>query len=1431
MRKIADIFTNFKASQATARAAETGEIESVSVLKGSKKLCLNIRYEEEIKRELIFTLEKEIEDACGFSGLSISPRFSSELYGIEGVYGVIDHIKHADPAVSGFFDGAVCHLLSGTAVIEIQRSGRDYLCDRDIPREISSLIYEQYGVKVRVEIAENAHAAEASADILKKAEEQTKKELDAGEQETKGENGKKASHGAERIHGALDPVLGSIIRSKPVKLSEVELDSGNVTVWGRVFGLKVRETKDGTKNIITFNITDNTGSNTVKVFREKSECERLLSSVSDGSYVLVRGYTTYDKYDREVNITASHINLTEPDSGRVDTAQEKRVELHMHTSMSALDAMTPAGRLIERAAEWGHRAVAITDHGVVQAFPDAMNMARDLKKKKNIDIKIIYGVEGYLADDTVSAFTGDSNTALDGEIVCFDTETTGLSPAVCRLTEIGAVKIKDGVITKEFNTFVNPEQPIPYKITQLTGITDEMVANAPLEGEALRAFLDFAGDCPLVAHNAGFDMGFICAAAERNGLTADNPYLDTVILSRALYPDFKKYTLDAVTAGLKLKPFNHHRASDDARALAEIVLVEFALLKEKFGITMLNQINATIGNPDVRKQNTSHIIMLVKNAAGLKNLYKLVSYAHVDYFFKHPRTPRTVLQSHREGLIIGSACSEGELFRAVAEGKKDRELLKIASFYDYLEIQPDGNNEYLIREGTVKDVSELHRINKKIVELADRLGKPVVATGDVHFLEPEDAVFRSVLFCGQKYSDYDRQPPLYFKTTDEMLEEFAYLGEETAKRVVVDGPNEIADMTEEILPIPDGTYPPHVDNAEEDLEKITYERAKKIYGDPLPEIVESRLMRELTPIKKYGFAPLYMISQKLVERSNRDGYQVGSRGSVGSSFVATMSGISEVNPLPPHYVCPSCKYLEFRSDVGSGFDLPAKDCPRCGHKLNRDGHDIPFETFLGFNGDKAPDIDLNFSGEYQPTAHRYTIDLFGEKNVYRAGTIATVAEKTAYGFVKRYAEESGKVLHKAEEERLTLGVTGVKRTTGQHPAGMVIIPQDKEVYDFTPVQYPAGDVGADMQTTHFDFHSLHDTILKLDILGHDVPTLYKHLESSTGVKIDEIDMIDPKIMSMFTSPDVLGVTKEDIDCETGTLGIPEMGTSFVRQMLIESQPKNFSDLLQISGLSHGTDVWIGNAQELIKNGTCTISQVIGTRDNIMVYLMKQGLDPTMAFKIMEIVRKGKAPAQLTQEHFKEMREHGVPEWYIDSCMKIKYMFPKAHAAAYVISALRLGWYKIYRPHEFYATFYTVRGEDFDMEVCCRGRGRVEEEMRAIKAKGNAATAKDKSTQSLLEIVREQYARGITFLPLDLYKSQATSFVVEDGKIRPPFTAVKGLGEAVAQGIVKAREEAEFTSEEDFRFRSGASKTHVEQFRELGVLEIIPEEREITLFSL
>ena len=1072
------------------------------------------------------------------------------------------------------------------------------------------------------------------------------------------------------------------------------------------------ETKTG-KIILTFYITDYTSSITVKCFLKPQEKDEVLDNVKKGLYCKVRGEAVYDTYQREVVIMGRDI-LKMKKMEKMDGAEEKRVELHCHTTMSAMDGVTPVSKIIERAAKWGHPAIAITDHGVVQAFPDAQIAA---KKNK---IKVIYGVEGYLVDDGVPLALNEKGQNLDDTYVVFDLETTGFSSKNDKIIEIGAVKIRNGEIIDNFSEFVNPRRPIPYKIIELTGINDDMVRDAQSIEDILPRFIEFIGDSVVVAHNASFDCSFISKNCNDLGLKFEPTIVDTVPLCRFLYPELKSVKLNIVAKHLGVKLESHHRAVDDAKATGDILLECIKKIKEEIEINTLSELNKVfLEKVDIKKLPTYHIIILAKTQAGIRNLYKLVSEAHIDNFFRRPRTKKSRLMEMREGLIIGGACEAGEVYRSVVGGKSDEEIKEVMSFYDYVEIQPIANNAYMIEKGSVKDEDELKDINRKIYDLAKEINKPTVATCDVHFLDPQDEAFRRIIMAGQGFGDADNQAPLYLRTTEEMLKEFAYLGTDIAKEVVIKNPTEIANSVEENLkPIPDETYPPKIEGADDDIRNMTMNKVHSIYGDPLPEVVQKRLDKELNSIINNGYAVLYLIAQKLVAKSYSDGYLVGSRGSVGSSFVATMSDITEVNGLPPHYVCPKCKKSHFFLDgsVSSGADLEDKDCPDCGVPYIKDGHDIPFETFLGFEGDKEPDIDLNFSGDNQGDIHKYTEVLFGKGYVFKAGTIGTVAEKTAYGFVKKYLDQKGLVVSQAEIERLTIGCTGIKRTTGQHPGGIMVVPNYTDVYNFTPIQRPADDPTSDVTTTHFDYHSISGRLLKLDILGHDDPTVLRMLQDITGLDPKTIPLNDKKVLSLFTSPEALGVTKEELECEVGSYGLPEFGTKFVRQMLVDTQPQTFSDLVRISGLSHGTDVWLNNAQYFIKEGYTTLRDCIATRDDIMVYLMYKGVAPKTAFTIMESVRKGKG---LTEEFEKTMKENNVEDWYIESCKRIKYMFPKGHAVAYVMMAVRVAYYKVYYPLAYYATYFTVRGaDDFDADLICKGETAVHARLQELYELGN-----------------------------------------------------------------------------------------------------------------
>lgn len=1430
-----------------------GELTKLNINKQARLITLAVKFNGLVERNTLFDTEKLITKTLAYHTV-IKPHFPTELFSADYFPQLYAAVRRDIPSINGTLNNAEVRFENNMLTINLLNGGKTLLDSKGFDKALIKLVSEEFNLYISVnytgtfEVEENSEEYKAAIqdaqekinrENLQKAAEFYQEEVETAEkrEEKHAENttveievreGKFAT--PQIIQSSIRPLYGRSIRGKMIPISSISGDSGRIVVWGDVFDIEKKVTKSGDKNIFTIDITDYTGSTTAKVFNSIKE-SAVIDNIKKGDTIVVQGDVEYDKYAGELVVNARSIGTAQKVKV-VDNAEKKRVELHMHTNMSQMDAVTSAGDLVNRAYQWGHKAVAITDHGVAQAFPDAMKAADKINKDEE-KIKIIYGVEAYFMDDLVESVKGDADTGFDGTFICFDIETTGLSAARDKITEIGAVKVENGVITDTFSTFANPEMPIPQKITQLTGITDDMVKDAPSQSEAVGAFLEFAGDNVLVAHNAPFDTSFIAKACEDMGREYNYTSIDTVAISRAILTDIKNCKLDTVAKFLRLGDFNHHRATDDAEMLARIFINLCQRLKDDYGITKTNDINTKIAGGDFKKLPTYHQIILVKNKAGLKNLYRLISYSHLNYFYKKPRIPKSELVKYREGLIIGSACCAGQLYMAILEGKPWGELKQIASFYDYLEIQPAGNNSFMIRDGRFNSVDELHEIDRTIIKLAKELGKPVCATCDVHFMDPTDSEFRKILMAGQGFKDAEQQAPLYFRTTAEMLKEFEWLGKDKAYEYVVENPNKIADMCEYIRPIPKGTFPPNIEGAQEQLIDITWKRAKEKYGDPLPEIVKARLDKELNSITTYGFSVLYMTAQKLVADSEAHGYLVGSRGSVGSSFVATMSGISEVNPLCPHYVCPNCKHSEFITDgsYGSGFDMPPKNCPECGTLMDQDGHEIPFETFLGFKGDKVPDIDLNFSGEYQSKSHRYTEELFGKNNVFKAGTISTVAEKTALGFVKKFAQERGLVMHKAEEKRLAIGCTGVKRTTGQHPGGMVVVPRTNDVYDFCPVQHPANDVNSDNITTHFDFHSIHDTITKLDELGHDVPTIYHYLELYTGIPVMKVSMSDPEVMSLFTSPKALGVTEEDIDSKTGTFSLPECGTAFVRGMLIEAQPKTFTDLLQIAGLSHGTDVWLGNAQELIHNGTCTISEVIGTRDSIMTYLMHKGLEPGMAFKIMEIVRKGNATKLLTEEHFKAMREHNVPEWYIDSCMKIKYMFPKAHAAAYMIATLRLGWYKVHKAVEYYAAYFTVRSENLDGAIAMQGHQAVRDKMNNIKQKQSVheATAKDEAEFQTLQIVNEMMARKIEFLPVDIYKSEAKMFKVEDGKIRLPFSSLPGVGGAAADSLAETGKHTEYLSIEDMQIKTKVTKAVIETLKDVGVLKDLPESSQMSLF--
>ena len=1338
--------------------------------------------------------------------------------------------------------------------------------DQKIQQEVEAIL--EHTAAVREENA--TQEAEASDEDKKKETKKEEKKAAAVQKSASkpmtGGKGKKFSGNfgkKERFspfkRNPDDPNLlyGRDFDDDPIELSTVVGEMGEITFRGKVIEFDTREIRNE-KTIVMFAVTDFTDTIMVKMFVRNEQLPDVLGDIKKGAFLKIKGVTTIDKFDGELTIgsVTGIRKISDFTESRMDTAPEKRVELHCHTKMSDMDGVSEVVDILKRAHEWGHKAIAITDHGVVQAFPIANHFIEGLDKDD--PFKVIYGVEGYLVDDLQDVAVNEKGQSLNGTYVVFDLETTGFSSIKDKIIEIGAVKVENGVITDKFSTFVNPKVPIPFEITNLTGITDDMVMEAPDIETILPQFLEFVGDAVLVAHNASFDVSFIEQNCRYQDITPDFTSVDTVAMARILLPTLSKFKLNVVANALHISLENHHRAVDDAGATAEIFVkfVEMLRARNIKTLTKLNQFGAQ--NKDaIRKLPSYHVIILAKNQIGRVNLYKLVSESHLDFYARRPRIPKSELSKYREGLIVGSACEAGELYQAILNDKSEQRISRIVNFYDYLEVQPLGNNEFMIDSPKITKVNseeDLREINRKIIALGEKFNKPVVATCDVHFLNPEDEVYRRIIMAGKGFPDADNQPPLYLHTTDEMLEEFEYLGSAKAREIVIENPNRIADMIERISPVRPDKCPPVIPDSDKTLREICYNKAHSMYGEELPPVVTERLERELNSIISNGFAVMYIIAQKLVWKSNEDGYLVGSRGSVGSSFVATMAGITEVNPLSPHYYCPNCHYSDFDSDEvrayagGCGWDMPDKNCPECGTPLIKDGFDIPFETFLGFKGNKEPDIDLNFSGDYQSNAHKYTEVIFGAGQTYRAGTIGTLADKTAFGYVKNYYEERGQGKRTCEINRIVGGCTGIRRSTGQHPGGIIVLPLGEDINSFTPVQHPANDMTTDIITTHFDYHSIDHNLLKLDILGHDDPTMIKTLEeyiSSPAMDNEynetdhkfvatDIPLDDPDVMSLFHDTSALGIAPDDIGgCPVGCLGIPEFGTDFVIQMVVDTKPKTLSDLIRISGLSHGTDVWLNNAQDLIKSGKATISTAICTRDDIMTYLINKGLDSEESFTIMERVRKGtvaKGKCKEWPDFKKDMIDHDVPDWYIGSCEKIKYMFPKAHAAAYVMMAYRIAYCKVNYPLAYYGAYFGIRANAFSYEKMCQGKEKLQYYINDYIRRSSSLTNKEQDEMKDMHIVQEMYARGFEFMPIDIYKAKATKFQIIDGKLMPPFSTIDGMGDKAAEAVEVAAKDGPYLSRDDFRQRTKASKTVIDTMNDLGLFGELPESNQLSLFD-
>ena len=1448
----------FKDYNSNSFALNNARIKNANLFKKSSRLELQIISEDFIKISDLYNFERYLENKFSVKEAVSKIEYEKQLQiNLKEEWNdIIYYISFKHPLTKALLKNSSIEENDKNLNINMGLKGKAVLEVQGVDKTLEQTIKNIYGKNLKVKFIENiteeivSRLHEEAIINEKQVIEQVKKETLEFTKETK--QSKKAYK--EDVKGKTEnmpipeeelppevvakeneasPLIygrNLKIKEELVKISDLSVDSGKVLLDGEVLNVDSRELKSG-KILAMFDLYDGSSTITCKAFLASDKAKEVLKRLKDVKGVKVEGTAQFDPFSKELGVIANTIIESTGIKRQVrkDEAKVKRVELHMHTQMSQMDGITSATDLLKRASDWGMKAIAITDHGVVQAFPEAHHFT-----EKNPDLKVIYGVEAYLAPDKTSSVSFPKGQNIENATYCvLDLETTGFSFRTEKITEIGVMKVQNGKVLDEFACFVNPEKPIPQRVVEVTHITDDMVKDAQTIDKVFPKLIEFLGDSILVAHNADFDIGFLKYNAKELGYSLDNTYIDTLRLAKDIFPDYKKYKLGAIAENLGIKVEVAHRALDDVDTTVKVFNVMLNILKEK-GAKKIEDIDILeSGKADYKRLPLYHAIILAKDYVGLKNLYKLISFSHVDYFYKKPRILKSMYKKYSEGLMIGSACNQGELYRAIIAGKTDEEIEELANDYDYLEVQPIGNNMFMVRDGTVTSVKELQEINKKIVNLGDRLGKLVVATCDVHFMDPQDEIYRRILMAGQGYDDADEQAPLYLRTTDEMLKEFEYLGEEKAYEIVVTNTNKIADMCENISPISPEKCPPHIDGCEQTIKDIAYNKAYELYGNPLPDLVQERLDKELNSIIKNGFSVMYIIAQKLVWKSNEDGYVVGSRGSVGSSFVANMTGITEVNSLPPHYRCPKCKYSDF-TDYGyaCGFDLPDKDCPKCGTKMVKDGIDIPFETFLGFNGDKEPDIDLNFSGEYQAKAHKYTEVIFGKGTTFKAGTVGTVADKTAYGYVKKYYEERGIPISNAEVLRLAKGCTGIKRTTGQHPGGIIVVPKGREIYEFCPVQHPADDPNSDIITTHFDYHSIDQNLLKLDILGHDDPTMIRMLYDITGIDPTKVPLDDKETMSIFSSTEALGVSPEQIRSKVGSYGVPEFGTKFVRGMLVDTKPTTFDELIRISGLSHGTDVWLGNAQTLIEEGTVTLNEAICCRDDIMIYLMKKGVTPNTAFKIMELVRKGKAlkDPEKWAEYVKIMKENNVPDWYIKSCEKIKYMFPKAHAAAYVTNAFRIAWFKVHEPKAYYAAYFTIRADEFDSDIMCYGKEKVINKMKEIDLQGNSATAKDKNMYAILELVLEMYERGIKFLPIDLYKSSATKFIVEEEGIRPPLNSIPGLGTVAAEGIEEARKDGKFMSIDDMQIRSKIGNSVTELLEKVGCLKGMSQSNQISLFG-